>query len=154
MTRMADLPTSRRHRLSDDDGTDPLWGEAALRTPAAQRRTERNPERLVRVVTTNEKGQPTVRVQPASQPASPLAPAAATGAPANGLPPIERNVPLPINGHFGKWARVAVHMAPGDSVAVATANEANGLSSALRRLGAKPTQRQELDGRYRVWRLA
>jgi len=145
MTRMADLPTTRRHRLSDDDDADPPWGKAALRTPAARRRAEKNPERLVRIVTTNDKGQPTVRVQPANTPTPrPLQlPGGIT---------IERDVPPP-NGGYGRWNLVAGKMQPGDSVVVATKNEAHGLHQAIKRAGAKAMQRRELDGHIRVWRL-
>lgn len=112
-TRMADLPTSRRHCLSDDDIE-----------PAVEAR------------------------RPVNRSASAFA---LPARPAPKPPVIERGVPVP-KGNFGRWSNIAVRMQVGDSVVVALEREANGLTTAIRRLGAQAKQRRESDGRYRVWR--
>lgn len=63
---------------------------------------------------------------------------------------IDKNVPIPRKR--GKWQEVASQMKKGDSIALDTIREKNGLYAAFRTMGIPVTIRRE-GSKFRIWRL-
>ena len=67
-------------------------------------------------------------------------------------PKIEKNVPVPPRGSYGRWVVLISKMSPGDSV-ILTRNEYTNFYTAARREGYRATSRTE-NGKLRVWLTA